>query len=100
VARSHKPSAPPSRASPHAAGEEYVVKKHADRDKHDREVHAYRHWIPALGSSAPELVAADPQALTIVTTALDGHPHSDLGSRPSRLDSQPIGRKTPNRSVA
>jgi hypothetical protein len=57
-------------------GEEYVVKKHADRDKHDREVHAYRHWTPALGSSAPELVAADPQALTIVSTALDGHPHS------------------------
>jgi hypothetical protein len=55
--------------------EEYVVKKHADRDKHDREVHAYRHWTPALGPSAPQLVAADAQALTIVTTALDGHPH-------------------------
>jgi Phosphotransferase enzyme family len=51
------------------------VKKHADRDKHDREVHAYRHWTPALGSSAPQLVAADAQALTIVTTALGGHPH-------------------------
>jgi len=57
------------------SGEEYVVKKHADRDKHDREVHAYRHWTPALGSSAPQLVAADAQALTIVTTALDGRPH-------------------------
>ena len=57
------------------SGEEYVVKKHADRDKHDREVHAYRHWTPALGSSAPQLVAADAQALTIVTTALDGRPY-------------------------
>jgi Ser/Thr protein kinase RdoA (MazF antagonist) len=56
-------------------GEEYIVKKHADRDKHDREVHAYRHWTPALGSSAPQLVAADAQALAIVTTALDGRPH-------------------------
>jgi len=34
------------------SGEEYVIKKHADRDKHDREVHAYQHWTPALGSSA------------------------------------------------
>jgi hypothetical protein len=57
------------------SGEEYVVKKHADRDKHDREVHAYLHWTPALGSSAPQLVAADAQALTIVTTALNGRPH-------------------------
>jgi len=56
-------------------GKQYVVKKHADRDKHDREVHAYRHWTPALGSSAPQLVAADAQALTIVITALDGRPH-------------------------
>jgi hypothetical protein len=57
------------------SGEEYVVKKHADRDKHDREVHAYRYWTPALGSSAPRLVAADAPALTIVTTALDARPY-------------------------
>ena len=57
------------------SGDEYVVKKHADRDKHDHEVHAYRHWTPALGSSAPQLVAADAQALTIVTTALNGRPY-------------------------
>jgi len=63
-----------ARISAHG-GEEYVVKKHADRDKHNREVHAYRRWTPALGSSAPQLVAADAQALTIVTTALDGRPH-------------------------
>jgi hypothetical protein len=63
-----------ARISAHG-GAEYVVKKHADRDKHDREVHAYQHWTPALGSSAPQLVAADPQALTIVTTALNGHPY-------------------------
>ncbi len=63
-----------ARISAHG-GAEYVVKKHADRDKHDREVHAYQHWTPALGSSAPQLVAADAQALTIVTTALNGHPY-------------------------
>jgi hypothetical protein len=56
-------------------GKDYVVKKHADRDKHDREVHAYRRWTTPLGSSAPELIAADPQALAIVITTLDGRPH-------------------------
>lgn len=56
-------------------GKEYVVKKHADRDKHDREVHAYQRWTPALGPSAPQLVAADAQTLTIVTTALNGRSH-------------------------
>ncbi len=56
-------------------GKEYVVKKHADRAKHDREVHAYQHWTPALGPSAPQLVAADAQALTIITTALNGRPY-------------------------
>ena len=60
------------------SGEEYVVKKHADRAKHDREVHANQHWTPALGSSAPQLVAADAQALTIVTTALNGRPYPGL----------------------
>jgi Ser/Thr protein kinase RdoA (MazF antagonist) len=59
------------------SGEEYIVKKHADLDKHDREVHAYRHWTPALGPSAQQLVAADTQALTIVTTALDGRPYPE-----------------------
>jgi hypothetical protein len=56
------------------SGKEYVIKQHADRGKHDREVNAYQHWTPARGSSAPQLVAADAQTLTIVTTALDGHP--------------------------
>lgn len=51
---------------------QYVVKRHTSQDKHDREIHAYRHWTAALGSAAPELIAADPRTRTIITTALPG----------------------------
>jgi Phosphotransferase enzyme family len=57
-------------------GREYVVKKHATQDKHDREVHAYRHWTIALGLAAPELIAAEPQARAIITTALPAWPRT------------------------
>lgn len=55
-------------------GREYVVKQHPSQTKHHREVHAYRHWTAALGSAAPELIAADPRTRTIITTALPGQP--------------------------
>lgn len=64
-------------------GREYVVKKHASRIKHDREVHAYRHWTSVLGASAPELVATDTAALTIITTALPGHQHPGVLTPPA-----------------
>jgi Ser/Thr protein kinase RdoA (MazF antagonist) len=55
-----------------ADGAEFVVKQHSSRAKHDREVHAYRHWTRALGSCAPELAAIDDQAMIILLTALPG----------------------------
>jgi hypothetical protein len=55
-------------------GRHYIVKKHASQLKHHREVHAYRHWTTALGPAAPELIADNPEALTIITTALPGQP--------------------------
>jgi hypothetical protein len=64
-------------------GQEYVIKKHASQVKHDREVHAYRHWTAALGSSAPELVAADTQALTIITPALASQQHPGALTAPA-----------------
>jgi Ser/Thr protein kinase RdoA (MazF antagonist) len=57
-------------------GEEFVVKQHGSRAKHDREVHAYQRWTAALGSSAPRIIAADSTAMTIVITALPGDPCS------------------------
>lgn len=57
-----------------ASGEEFVVKQHLNRLKHEREVHAYRRWTTALGSSAPALIAADNQAMIIITTVMPGRP--------------------------
>ena len=59
-----------------ARGQEFVVKQHASRSKHDREVHAYRYWTAALAPSAPRLIAADSAAMTIVITMLRGQPCS------------------------
>jgi Ser/Thr protein kinase RdoA (MazF antagonist) len=55
-----------------ADGAKFVVKLHGSRVKHDREVHAYRRWTRALGSSAPELAAVDNQAMIILLKALPG----------------------------
>jgi Ser/Thr protein kinase RdoA (MazF antagonist) len=57
-----------------ASGAEFVIKQHGSRAKHDREVHAYRHWTRGLGPSAPELVVIDDPAMIIITTALPGEP--------------------------
>lgn len=54
-------------------GRQYVVKQHATRSKHEREVHAYRRWTAALGASAPSLVAADDPQLIIIISAQPGH---------------------------
>jgi hypothetical protein len=63
-----------------ASGDEFVVKQHLSRTLHEREVHAYRHWTTALGSSAPVLVAVDDAAMIIATTAPPG-----ASPRPSNL---------------
>jgi hypothetical protein len=55
-----------------ASGKELVVKRHLTRALHEREIHAYRQWTWALGTSAPRLIAADHQAMVIVTSALAG----------------------------
>jgi Ser/Thr protein kinase RdoA (MazF antagonist) len=59
-----------------ARGQEFVVKQQVSQLKHDREVHAYRHWTTALAPSAPRLIAADSAAMTIVITMLPGQPCS------------------------
>ncbi|HXL90413.1 MAG TPA: aminoglycoside phosphotransferase family protein [Streptosporangiaceae bacterium] len=57
-------------------GEQYVVKQHATRSKHEREVYAYRHWTGSLGSSAPALVAVSSPEMIIITSALEGQVHA------------------------
>jgi hypothetical protein len=57
-----------------ARGRDYVAKCHSSAEKHRREVRAYRCWAPALGARAARLAGADPDAMTILLTALPGHP--------------------------
>lgn len=53
-------------------GGTWYLKRHRGRKFHDREVDAYRSWVPALGRRAPRLVAADTGGQSVVVTALAG----------------------------
>ncbi|MET9958214.1 phosphotransferase [Streptomyces sp. NPDC006326] len=55
-------------------GGTWYLKRHRGAKFHDREVAAYRSWVPALGARVPRLVAADTSAQAAVVTALPGHP--------------------------
>jgi aminoglycoside phosphotransferase len=57
-----------------AGGGSWFVKTHRSERFHEREVRAYRTWTPALGASAPRLVAADAALRTVVVSALPGRP--------------------------
>lgn len=64
-------------------GRAFYAKQHHTSLLHQREVHAYRHWIPALGTGhAPVLLAADEQTRCVLLSELPGRP---LG--PDRLES-------------
>ncbi|WP_078891036.1 phosphotransferase [Streptomyces sp. NRRL S-350] len=53
-------------------GGEWFVKIHQSDRFHNREVEAYRSWVPSLGPAAPRLVATDPGLRAIVITAVPG----------------------------
>ncbi|MFE7409738.1 phosphotransferase [Streptomyces laurentii] len=53
-------------------GGEWFVKVHRNDRSHDREVTAYRTWVPALGAAVPRLVAADTGLRAVVVTAMGG----------------------------
>lgn len=57
---------------------EVIVKIHRDRERHNRERNAYRHWAPMLAERTPRLLAeiADPPA--VILTALPGAPVAEL----------------------
>ncbi|MFJ7248447.1 aminoglycoside phosphotransferase family protein [Kitasatospora sp. NPDC098652] len=64
-------------------GRAFYAKQHHSSLLHQREVHAYRHWTPALGTGhAPVLLAADEQTRCVLLSELPGRP---LG--PDRLES-------------
>ncbi|MEU2828714.1 phosphotransferase [Streptomyces lavendulae] len=55
-----------------AAGGAWYLKRHRGPKFHDREVAAYRSWVPALGPRAPRLIAADPATQALVVSSLAG----------------------------
>lgn len=75
-------------------GGTWYLKRHRGAKFHDREVAAYRSWVPALGARAPRLVAADTAARAVVVTALPGHPLHGmvLGASDEARVQQALGR--------
>ncbi|MGW5213486.1 phosphotransferase [Streptomyces sp. NPDC004051] len=55
-----------------AEGGTWYVKIHQNDRFHQREVSAFRGWVPGLGPAAPRLVAADAQLRAVVLTAVGG----------------------------
>ena len=58
---------------------EVIVKLHHRPERHQQELHAYQHWVSALGDRAPRLLAATDDPPTLVITALPGRLLSDGG---------------------
>ena len=53
---------------------EIIVKVHRSPERHDQEVHAYRHWTTHLADRAPRLLAASSTPPAIAVTAVPGQP--------------------------
>lgn len=66
-----------------AAGE-VVVKRHRGLDRHRQEVHAYRHWVPALHGRAPQLLAVNDNPPAIVITAMPSRPLAEARLTPKQ----------------
>jgi Ser/Thr protein kinase RdoA (MazF antagonist) len=92
VVGDHKIVDTPAQTAHKAASSQRVVKvvdaagqgwfaKHVEQERAWRaEVHAYRHWVPALNGLAPRLEAADPELRALVVTALPGARPSPTGA--------------------
>jgi len=61
-----------------------IIKLHRTRERHDQEVHAYRHWTGVLGERAPRLLAEHPDPPMVILSALPGHPAAFLDLAPDQ----------------
>jgi phosphotransferase family enzyme len=66
-----------------SAGLEFVAKRHLTQQKHQREGHAYRQWVPTLAERAPRLIQSDPGIPGIIMTAIPGQQAADATAGPS-----------------
>lgn len=53
-------------------GTRWFAKRHASRKGYERELAAYRNWVPAIAARAPRLIRADDATATLVLTAVPG----------------------------
>jgi Ser/Thr protein kinase RdoA (MazF antagonist) len=61
---------------------EVIVKLHTRPERHQQELRAYRHWVPALGDRVPRLLATTNDPLALVVTALPGRLLADCDLGP------------------
>ena len=65
-------------------GDEYIVKIHGSRQKHQREIRAYRQWLGVLHGRVPRLVAVEPTLRVIIVSAVPGTPVPSTHRSPTR----------------
>lgn len=61
-----------------------IVKLHRGLDRHRQELHAYRHWTPALRGRTPRLLASTENPPAIIITSLRGRTLAEAGLHPQR----------------
>ncbi|MET9021717.1 aminoglycoside phosphotransferase family protein [Actinopolymorpha sp. NPDC004070] len=55
-----------------ATGRRWFVKRHQRREQYDRELRAYRRWVPSLRPHAPDLCSSDDERRMLVLSAVPG----------------------------
>jgi Ser/Thr protein kinase RdoA (MazF antagonist) len=60
-----------------SAGTAWFAKRHRKAERHARELAAYQHWVPALGSRAPSLCAHDTDLRTLLLSSVPGAPGTE-----------------------
>jgi hypothetical protein len=77
-----------------AAGQSWIAKTVEDEGIYRRELHALRHWAPALGGSAPALAAADDQLRLLLMTRLPGRRAEETAGNTDPAVHKQAGRLT------
>jgi Ser/Thr protein kinase RdoA (MazF antagonist) len=64
-------------------GTTWFAKRHRRADRHARELAAYQHWVPALGSRAPRLRAHDTDLKVLLLSSVPGSPGPEDAMAPA-----------------
>jgi Ser/Thr protein kinase RdoA (MazF antagonist) len=65
-----------------AEGTDWIVKCHGHQGRYEREVAAYRRWVPVLGGHAPSLRAHDDELRVLLLSAVPGRANSEESLTP------------------